>query len=65
MGDVGPSLAKLRRDWSTGTVEVPAGMIARRVILAAVDKLPVGSTITIERTGERGYRVTHGSEDRA
>lgn len=61
MGDVGPSLDKLRRDWKLGAdVEVPAGMIARRVILSAMDRLPEGATLTIERVGDRRFRVRQG-----
>lgn len=58
MADIGPSLAKLRADWRAGAdIEVPTGMIARRVILAAIDKLPAGQSLTVERIGERRLRV--------
>ncbi|UIJ43809.1 hypothetical protein LZK98_11970 [Sphingomonas cannabina] len=54
MTDIGPSLEKLRRDWSeTSSAEAPTGMIARRVIGGVLDKLPVGGSVTIERIGER------------
>jgi hypothetical protein len=59
LADIGPSLAKLRRDWrAAGEVVVPTGMIARRVILAAIDKLPAGQSLTVERVGERALRIS-------
>lgn len=57
MIDIGPSLTKLRRDWKDGAVDLPTGMIARRVVFGAISQLAIGSAITIERTGERSLRI--------
>lgn len=62
MPDLGPSLAKLRRDWSAdGSVELPTGMIARRVVCSLMRGLAPGDTMTIERLSARRLRVTKGA----
>lgn len=58
MTDIGPSLTKLRKDWrDDATVDVPTGMIARRVLHGAMARMAVGETLTIERVGERSVRI--------
>jgi hypothetical protein len=65
MGDIGPSLTKLRRDWREGSVEVPAGMIARRVLMGAIDKLGEGQSLIVSRVGDRRFRIEqHRTGDR-
>lgn len=62
MTDIGPSLSKLRRDWrDEGVVEVPTGMIARRVLYGAMVRLDIGQALTVERIGERLIRITNST----
>lgn len=58
MTDIGPSLAKLRRDWQeSGEVEVPQGMIARRILNAMADKLAGGEQLVVTRIDARTLRI--------
>jgi DNA invertase Pin-like site-specific DNA recombinase len=58
MADIGPSLAKLRRDWQeSGEVEVPQGMIGRRILNAMADKLEEGEQLVVTRVDARTLRI--------
>lgn len=58
MTDIGPSLAKLRRDWQeSGEVEVPQGMISRRILNAMADKLAEGEQLVVTRVDARTIRI--------
>lgn len=58
MADIGPSLAKLRRDWQeSGEVEVPSGMIARRILNAMADRLAEGERLVVTRVDARTLRI--------